>query len=125
MTLPFALTPLPLIANACGIDALFVKSNVTVPALAFSVVVVNFSAPFGSAATGTPLPPPDELEAGVEVGVAVGVLPPPPPPLLLFLLLLLPPQPATARAATVSRHAMTRIRSSCSHVCSRERSRWI
>src|SRR5689334_18749984 len=105
MVLPAALTPLPSMATACGIDALLVKSIVTVPALAASAFLSNFSAPDGSAARATVDPPPElELEPPLGVLVEPPLAPLPPEP---ELELLLPPQPARARIAAAARTPMS------------------
>src|ERR1700733_6720851 len=98
----------------CAKGELFVKLIVTVPALAVSVLLVNFNAPEGSAAIDKALLAPaaaldgvdDDVDAGVldvvdelaAVELAAALL-------VLLLLLLEPPHALTpsVRAATASR----------------------
>src|SRR3954453_11840684 len=107
---PLLFAPPPLTATPCGTDDGLSIVIVTLPALADSELLSNFSAPLGSAARLrlelAAAPPPDEVEpvAPVEPGAPVApvlplaagaelVLDKPPPP---------PPQPANARAAMVA-----------------------
>lgn len=57
----------------CASDAMLAKAIVTVPALAVSDVVLNFSWPSGSAARASACPPPPVAAAGVEDAVELDV----------------------------------------------------
>src|SRR5919202_518930 len=102
--------PWPSTSNACGVEDGLSKSKVTVPDLALSVLVVNLSAPPGSASTLTVLPPPPPplvlLVLLLLVGVGVAVF--------SLLLLLDPPQPESTSATATAAHAMSRIEGSLS-----------
>jgi hypothetical protein len=84
-------------------DEEFVKSIVTLPALAVSELFVNFSAPLGSAAWEivAPPPPPPEVLPEVVVELDAGAADDD------VLLLLDPPHAATPRASTPALSAMT------------------
>src|SRR4051794_5742129 len=89
MVAPALLTPLPSTATACGTEDLLANWIVTVPALAFRLVLSNLSAPLGSAASASVEPPPELPDE----------LPLEPLP---ELELPLPPQPAIASAAATA-----------------------